>query len=172
VDPHKDIFWSLGDGAHIVRVLARLVAAAVVGAVIGYQREIEGKQAGARTHMLVALGGALPVLFCLEMGMELRDVSRVIQGLVTGIGFIGGGAILKLTEEHQVRGLTTAASIGLTSSAGIAIGMGALWPAFLAIGLGWVILQLLLPLEEHLRQRHTQSEPPNARSQEDHNPHG
>jgi putative Mg2+ transporter-C (MgtC) family protein len=160
VDPHNDIFWSVGDSAHVMRVVARLGVAGALGAVIGFQRELEGKEAGARTHILVALGGALPMIFCLEAGMSMSDLSRVIQGLVTGIGFIGGGAILKLTEEHQIHGLTTAASIWITAGAGIAIGLGALWPAVIAVGFGWVILTLLGPLERHLRKQHPPSPSP------------
>lgn len=160
MDLYSDIFWSVGDGLHVLRVVARLAVAGVLGAVVGYQRELEGKEAGARTHMLVALGGALPMIFCLEAGMSLSDLSRVIQGLVTGIGFLGGGAILKLTEEHQIRGLTTAASVWVTCGAGIAIGLGALWPALIAVGFSWVILQLLLPLERYLRRQHPPGSPP------------
>ena len=65
--------------------------------------------------MLVALGAAMPILFALEIGMALSDVSRVVQGVVTGIGFMGAGAILKVTEEHRIRGLTTAGSIWVTA---------------------------------------------------------
>lgn len=154
MNPYDDIFWSVGDAAHITRVVARLLVAALIGAVIGFQRELEGKEAGARTHMLVALGAALPMIFSLELGMSKGDLSRVIQGLITGIGFLGGGAILKLTEEHQIRGLTTAASIWVTAAAGMAIGLGALWPALIAVAFGWIILALLGPLERRLRRQH------------------
>ncbi|TLD41077.1 MAG: Mg(2+) transport ATPase protein C [Candidatus Jettenia ecosi] len=76
--------------------------------------------------MLVALGASLFVLISLEFGMSSSDLSRVIQGLATGIGFIGGGAILKLTKEREITGLTTAAGIWLTAAVGVAVGVGPL----------------------------------------------
>lgn len=85
-----------------------------------------GKPAGLRTHMLVALGSALFVVASLEFGMSSSDLSRVIQGLATGIGFIEGGAIFKLNEEREITGLTTAAGIWLTAAVGVAVGDGAL----------------------------------------------
>jgi putative Mg2+ transporter-C (MgtC) family protein len=72
---------------------------------VGAQRESSGKPAGLRTHMLVAMGGALFVLAPLEAGMELNGISRVLQGIVTGIGFIGAGAILKLQDKREIEGL-------------------------------------------------------------------
>ena len=159
-DPSTPIFLSLGDTAHIVRVVVRLLVAAGIGAIMGFEREFEGKEAGSRTHMLVALGAALPMVFCRELGMSLGDISRVIQGIMTGIGFIGGGAILKLTQAHQIRGLTTASSIWVTAGAGLAIGLGALWPAVIATVFGMIILALLLPIEKRVRALH----PPDADS--------
>src|SRR4051794_31422327 len=90
----------------------RLLIAAALGGLLGYQREKLHKAAGVRTHMLVALGCAFFVLA--PQFEENIDLSRVIQGVVTGIGFLGAGAILKLEQEHSIRGLTTAASIWLT----------------------------------------------------------
>ncbi len=87
-------------------------------AVIGWERERIGKPAGLRTHMLMSLGSARFVLRAAEAGMAIADLSRVIQGLAAGIGFIGGGAILKLPDEHQIDGLTTAAGIWLTAAVG------------------------------------------------------
>ncbi len=72
--------------------------------------------------------------------MALGDLSRVIQGLAAGIGFIGGGAILKLPEEHQIDGLTTAAGIWLTAAVGVAVGMGRVGTALLSLVLGWLIV--------------------------------
>lgn len=74
--------------------------------------------------MLVALGSALFVLVPLQAGTDLSDMSRVLQGVIAGIGFLGAGAILKSSDDQQVRGLTTAASIWLTAAVGIAAGMG------------------------------------------------
>jgi putative Mg2+ transporter-C (MgtC) family protein len=89
----------------------RLIGSLVIGTVIGLQRELTHKPAGLRTHLLVALGSTLLVVAAVNAGMKSADVSRVIQGLITGIGFLGGGTILKLTQEHEIRGLTTAAGI-------------------------------------------------------------
>jgi putative Mg2+ transporter-C (MgtC) family protein len=143
----QHLFVGLPDADHIARVAVRLAVAVVLGGVIGFERQREGKWAGLRTHMLVSLGAALIVLAPLEAGMESADISRVIQGLVTGIGFLGGGTILKLSDERQVRGLTSAASIWLTAAVGMAVGLGMLWPALLGTILTWVILRLLHRLD-------------------------
>src|SRR5688572_31855301 len=110
----------LPDAQQLTRVVIRMLAAALLGALVGIQRERAGKPAGVRTHMLVSMGGALFVITCLEWGMDSADMSRVIQGLVTGIGFIGGGAILKLARQREVEGLTTAAGLWMTCAVGIA----------------------------------------------------
>src|SRR6476661_3028298 len=101
----------LPDAQGAARILVRLLAAVVFGAIIGVEREHVGKAAGLRTHLLVALGSAVFVLAPIEAGMASTDVSRIVQGLAAGIGFIGAGTILKLTDEREIRGLTTAASI-------------------------------------------------------------
>lgn len=153
MEPHLDqeLFLGVPDWHYLVRVLARLAIAVVLGGVIGFERERTGKPAGARTHMLVAMGSALFTLVPLEAGMHSADFSRIIQGLVTGIGFLGGGVILKLSEEHQVRGLTTAAGIWTTSAVGMAVGAGWIWAALCGALLAWVILKLLRPLDHKLR---------------------
>jgi putative Mg2+ transporter-C (MgtC) family protein len=142
------LFVALPDVDHLVRVVVRLAVALVLGGVIGFEREREGKWAGMRTHMLVALGAALIVLAPLEARMTSADISRVIQGLITGIGFLGGGTILKLGDERQVRGLTSAASIWLTAAVGLAVGLGMLWPALLGTVLTWAILKVLHRLDQ------------------------
>ena len=88
----------------LARVIVRLLAALAVGALIGYERERVGKAAGLRTHMLVSLGTALFVISALEFGMGEDAVSRVIQGLVTGIGFLGAGVIMKGTTHRPCGG--------------------------------------------------------------------
>src|SRR5262249_14537118 len=103
--------------------------------------------------MLVALGAAMFTLVPLEGQMSISDLSRVIQGIATGVGFLGAGTILKLSDEHKIIGLTTAASIWLTAAAGMAIGAGWLWPALLGVLLGWVILSWLSGLEHWLDTR-------------------
>ena len=135
----EDIF-SVPNGPQIIRVVARVLVAAILGALLGWERERAGKPAGLRTHMLVALGAALFVLFPAEAGMGIADLSRVIQGVATGIGFIGAGTILKRPEPEHVEGLTTAASIWLTAAIGMAVGAGQLWLSALCAVLAWVIL--------------------------------
>jgi len=131
------------DTSQLVRVTIRLVLAAVFAGIVGYERERAGKPAGLRTHMLVALGGAVFVTASLEAGSTSADISRVIQGVATGIGFIGGGAILKSRDNDEVTGLTTAASIWLTAGVGIAAGLGRLGAAVLGIVLALAILAAL-----------------------------
>ena len=133
--------------AEALNIATRLVAATVLGGVVGYEREREHKAAGLRTHMLVALGSALFVLAARQAGMSSADVSRVVQGVATGIGFVGAGTILKSTEPLQVRGLTTAATVWLTSAIGMAVGMGALWLPLVGVGLAMLILTVLGMLE-------------------------
>lgn len=117
-------FSDLPNIADFTRVCLRLFMAIVLGGILGYERESAGASAGFRTHMLVALGSALFVLVPLQGGMQMDDMSRVLQGVIAGIGFLGAGAIIKMGQEPEIRGLTTAASIWLTSAVGIAAGMG------------------------------------------------
>jgi len=131
----------------IIRVVLRVLVAALLGALLGWERQRAGKAAGLRTHMLVALGAALFVLFPAEAGMDIADLSRVIQGVATGIGFIGAGTILKRTESEHVEGLTTAASIWLTGAIGMSVGAGQVWLSVLCAVSAWVILFGLAKLE-------------------------
>jgi putative Mg2+ transporter-C (MgtC) family protein len=142
----EDIFQA-PDAAQVARVVIRVIAAALLGALLGWERERAGKPAGLRTHMLVALGAALFVLFPAEAGMAIGDLSRVIQGVATGIGFIGAGTILKRAESEQVEGLTTAASIWLTGAIGMAVGAGQLWLSALCAVSAWIILSGLARFE-------------------------
>jgi putative Mg2+ transporter-C (MgtC) family protein len=130
-----------------VRIAVRLLAASILAGVIGYEREKTGKSAGLRTHMMAALGSAIFVLAPLESGMELADVSRVVQGVAAGIGFIGAGAILKVTSEREIQGLTTAAGLWLTAAAGLSAGMGRLGLAMISVGFAWTILAILSRLD-------------------------
>ncbi|MBK7950476.1 MAG: MgtC/SapB family protein [Deltaproteobacteria bacterium] len=98
--------------------------AAVLGGLLGLQRERARKSAGVRTHMLVAMGAALFVLVPQQGGMALADMSRVVQGVIAGIGFLGAGAILKNQAEASIVGLTTAAGVWMTAAIGIACGLG------------------------------------------------
>lgn len=128
--------------AHLLRCLIRLSLAAVLGGILGWEREREGKNAGVRTHMLVALGTALFVLVPDEAGLGADGIGRAVQGVAAGIGFIGAGTILKKSSPAEVRGLTTAGSIWLTAAGGVAVGMGWMWPALLAVLIGWLVLYL------------------------------
>ena len=123
-----------------VRVGLRMVGSLVIGTIIGLQRELTHKPAGLRTHLLVALGSTLLVVAAVNAGMKSGDVSRVIQGLITGIGFLGGGTILKLTHEHEIRGLTTAAGIWLTAAASVAVGLGRFAEAFIGVLFALLVL--------------------------------
>ena len=104
-------FSDLPGVAQVTQMTVRLLLAALCGGMLGFERERAGKEAGLRTHMLVALGAAFFVLIPQQAGVTPGDMSRVLQGIITGIGFIGAGTILKLSEREEVRGLTTAAGI-------------------------------------------------------------
>jgi putative Mg2+ transporter-C (MgtC) family protein len=139
----REEFTDIGDGAGIVRIVVRLLVAVVLGGVLGWERESVGAPAGLRTHMLVSLGSALFVLIPLQAGMKMDDLSRVLQGVTAGIGFLGAGAILKQRDRSDVRGLTTAASIWLTAALGVAAGMGREATALLSTLFALVILAML-----------------------------
>lgn len=100
-------FSDIPDLSTIIRITVRLMIAAVLGGILGYERESKKRSAGIRTHMLVAVGAALFVIGPLQSGMPLEDMSRVVQG----IGFLGAGAIVVRAKQREVEGLTTAASI-------------------------------------------------------------
>jgi putative Mg2+ transporter-C (MgtC) family protein len=147
-----DVIWEeltagLPDARHLIQVFVRLVAASLLGAVVGIQRERAGKPAGLRTHMLVTLGTAVFVLACSGVGMSSDGLSRVIQGIVTGIGFIGAGSILKLNEERYVQGLTTAAGVWMTAAVGVAVGLGSIGVALLSTFFTLIILSFATRVE-------------------------
>jgi putative Mg2+ transporter-C (MgtC) family protein len=117
-------FSDLPDPAYATRIILRLTLAAILGGVLGFEREQKGKAAGIRTHMLVALGAALFVLVPQQAGIPDADLSRVLQGLISGIGFLGAGAIIKDQDHSVVKGLTTAAGIWMTAAIGMTAGLG------------------------------------------------
>ena len=143
MDAISNELFDLPTGAHFLRISVRLVVATLLGGFIGFERQRKGKAAGLRTHMLVGLGTALFTIAPLEAGMSIADLSRVIQGITAGIGFIGAGTILKLAEQKEIQGLTTAASIWLTAALGIAAGAGHLWLPILVALFALIILLVL-----------------------------
>ena len=136
-------FSDLPDIIEFARVILRLAIAAALGGLLGWERERSGKAAGARTHMLVSTGAALLVLVPQQMDMSDADLSRVIQGIVTGVGFLGAGTILKGTSEQNVQGLTTAAGLWFTAAIGITAGLGREASAVLSTLLALIILHLV-----------------------------
>ena len=135
-------------------VLVRLGAAVGVGAVIGLDRELRGKAAGLRTMALVALGSAVYVMAALDSGagVSFDATSRSIQGVVTGVGFLGAGAILRGDSDSSVRGLTTAASIWLAAASGVACGL-AQWPLVICSATLGLLVLILSPVERIIHNR-------------------
>jgi putative Mg2+ transporter-C (MgtC) family protein len=146
----SELTQSIPDAQHLVRISLRLFIALVVGGLVGIQRALTHKPAGLRTHLLLALATALIIITAQEAGMSKSDLSRVLQGLVTGLGFLGGGAILKLTAEHEIHGLTTAAGIWLTASASAAAGLGQLALAVIGVCIGLLVLAAFVKVEQRL----------------------
>jgi putative Mg2+ transporter-C (MgtC) family protein len=148
VDVIRDeLLGGIGDSAQLLRLLVRLLVASMLGGLLGLERQHEGKAAGIRTHMLVGLGSALFTLVPLEAGL---DISRVIQGIAAGIGFLGAGTILKLSDLHEIKGLTTAACIWMTAAIGVAVGAGRIGLALISVGLALFILYVLHHMERWL----------------------
>ncbi len=163
-----DIFQTLG----WQEITLRLGSATLAGALLGVNRELKGKPAGLRTNALVSLGSALLILAGVGItsgadGAHQADViSRAMQGIITGIGFLGAGVILRDTSGTQVHGITTAATIWLTATLGVLCGAGMWKIALLGVGLTLVILVLGKPLEKFIHRKfpklseHSSSEPP------------
>ncbi|MBN1157669.1 MgtC/SapB family protein [Candidatus Woesearchaeota archaeon] len=133
--------------------LARIFAAALFGGLIGLEREKDKKAAGFRTHILVCLGSAL--MTCLAAASMSQDpmgrdsVARVVAAIITGIGFLGAGNILRERDEHQIHGLTTAASIWIVAGIGIGVGLGFYLFSFIVTVL--VVLILMINDYKYLR---------------------
>lgn len=129
-------------------IVLRLLLALACGAIVGLNREFHRKPAGFRTFGLVALGSAVVVLMMLHFSPEDADaLSRVIQGVITGIGFLGAGVILRQPQQARVAGLTTAAAVWLTAGLGMAAGAGQIELASLGLLLGMLMLLLGRPLD-------------------------
>ena len=158
----QEDFSDLPGVVEITQLVLRMLLATLLGGLLGYQRERQGKAAGLRTHMLVALGSAFFVLIPLQAGMPLTDLSRVLQGVTVGIGFLGAGTILKQRAPDQIHGLTTAAGLWLTAAVGVAVGMGREASALLGTVLALIILALLPQVEAKVIAQKTPREEPDA----------
>lgn len=121
------------------QLIVRLLAAAVLGALIGYEREHSHKAAGLRTHMLVCVGSTLITLVSIY-GFPDGDPTRIASSIITGIGFLGAGAII--VGKGNVKGLTTAATLWMVAGLGLAIGAGFFVGAMVAAVLVMLILEL------------------------------
>jgi len=130
------------------QLLVRLVIAGALGALIGREREHHHKPAGLRTLALVAIGSAAFVAVAQQAGSGSDSVTRIIQGLAAGIGFLGAGCIRK--EGAHVYGLTTAAAVWVTAAVGVTAGLGRNASAILIGVLGWFTLSVLGHLEQKL----------------------
>ncbi|MBA1431494.1 MgtC/SapB family protein [Pseudomonas fluorescens] len=119
-------FADIGDARQLTQITVRLLMAALLGGILGFERESKGKAAGVRTHMLVALGAALFVMVPQMSGNQADAMSRVVQGVIAGIGFLGAGTIIKGKDEDagHVKGLTTAAGLWMTAAIGVSAGLG------------------------------------------------
>lgn len=138
-----------------IDVVLRLSAATAVGALVGLNRELRDKPAGLRTHALVGLGAALVTLSALEVAAAAGDprgeaFARVAQGVITGIGFLGAGVILRDAEQQRIHGLTSAATIWVVACLGIACGAGHWGTALSAVVLTFVVLIFGGPVERTL----------------------
>jgi putative Mg2+ transporter-C (MgtC) family protein len=140
--PLRQLFDDLPSFRMVMAMCYQILLAALCGGVVGWQREQAGKAAGLRTHMLVCVGAALFVAGPKLAGMSDDAVSRIIQGITTGIGFVGAGAILK-ESEGRIVGLTTAAGVWMTSAIGVVVGLGLGSTAVMATVASLLILWLL-----------------------------
>jgi putative Mg2+ transporter-C (MgtC) family protein len=147
-----DLF-GVPDADYLMHVTTRLGVAALLGGLIGFEREWSGKAAGLRTHMTVALGCATFMLVAIETSNDPDNISRAIQGIAAGIGFIGAGTILKRDDESDIKGLTSAASIWLTAAVGSAAGGGRGWLAFIGVVIAFIILTAMAGVDRWLARK-------------------
>lgn len=143
----EEITRGLPEREMAMRLIVRLTAAVIFGSIIGLQRATAGKPAGLRTHVLVSAGTCVLVLACVSAGFGADPVSRVVQGIITGIGFLGAGTILKNREEHEILGLTTAAGVWMTAAIGVAAALGSLGLALISTLVALLVLTLAERLE-------------------------
>ena len=133
-------------------LVQRLLLAAVLGGIIGFEREMRHKSAGLRTNMLIATGSALFTLMSYELAADgSGDPGRIAAQIVTGIGFLGAGAIMR--TDAGIHGLTTAATIWVNAAVGVAVGGGEYRLAFIATGVTLGVLLVLHPFELFIDKR-------------------
>lgn len=153
-------FSDLNDLADLTIVVVRLLVAAVLGGLLGLEREQQGKSAGIRTHMLVSMGAALFILIPQQAGITDSEMSRVIQGVIAGIGFLCAGSIINSKvdgkDEQKATGLTTAAGIWFTAAIGVAVGLGQEQTAVLCTVLAWIVLYVVPFFTGSIRPSKTQ----------------
>src|SRR5687768_17954088 len=134
--------------AELVR---RLLTAALLGAILGFERELRQKSAGLRTNILIAVGSALFTLMSIELAdPESADPSRVAAQIVTGIGFLGAGAIMR--TGSGVQGLTTAATVWVNAAVGVAVGGGETHLAVIGTAVTLAALLMLAPVERRIER--------------------
>ncbi len=134
-----------------VELVQRLVLAAFLGGLLGAEREFRQKSAGFRTNILIAMGSALFTILSITVAPERSDPTRIAAQIVTGIGFLGAGAIMR--TESRVHGLTTAATIWVNAALGLAAGAGEYHLAAVGGAITLVVLLILAPIEHRLEQR-------------------
>lgn len=142
----------------LASVVFRICIALIVGAIIGLERQLRSKPAGLRTHMLVSFGSALFVLIPLQMGVHSDSpdaLSRVIQGVAAGIGFLGGGEILRATRDRDgeladIRGLTSAAAIWVSAALGVVAGCGLWQLSLISAVLALLVLSVFKQIERRI----------------------
>ena len=149
----EELTRGFSSSTHFGFICVRLIVAILLGAVIGYEREVAGKSAGLRTHILVTLGTCLFVVSATNSGLSPEGVSRVMQGVLAGVGFLGAGSIMKADGSNHVSGLTSAAGIWMTAAIGVAVGLGMIGLAVLGAILAWFVLSFVARFEPNIHRR-------------------
>ena len=134
-----------------IQLMLRLLIAAGLGGAIGLEREIRQKPAGLRTNILIAVGSALFTALSIQIAQAGGTPDRISSQIVTGIGFLGAGAILR--SEHHVQGMTTAATIWVNAAVGMAAGAGEFLMAAVTTAITLIVLAALPPIEAHFEKR-------------------
>jgi putative Mg2+ transporter-C (MgtC) family protein len=150
----------------LLEVVIRMLSAVAIGCIIGLDRDLHGKPTGMKTLGLVSLGACLATMSAQGFSMQPltanADVSRVVQGIMTGIGFLGAGVIIQNPSLNRIRGLTTAASIWVTAAVGIVCGLG-LWIVALIATMILILLLTVGRVVEKALHRQWMKKPPEER---------